>query len=779
MSSNTLSSIPIFTPTQISGCTLWLDGADPNGNGRVPANGSSVATWVDKSGSGNNATGGTSPSYTVNRGVTFNGTSQYLTLPSASLPSGNSAFSFFYVVSASASTGGAGIILGGYNATPPTRNANTYLEAGNKWSYYDWVSAVQITTSTTVVLNTTYILNYIYTQNANIVLNLNGTQENSAVASSLNNPNNIVYLGANPYYSNYWFPGTMSEILVYNTAVSTAQRQQVEGYLAWKWGLQGSLPSNHPYRNTPIYATTTLPPQFRSIGAVPLAPSSSLFSFFNPASVPGCQLWLDAADQSSFALSGSNITTWNDKSGNGRNTTNLFGTPTRSGSNVVFAGAQLMGTSLSYSGLNANSFFSVCETTSAAMNGNVIGVRTNTINGGYQIDVYALVPKITTYGGYTAVTGSTNFTTNTKFVYNGTYSGTSTAYLYLNGSQIGSGPGQNIGSGTVTIGGHTDLGASSLGEPWVGNINEIIIYNYVLSTTQRQQVEGYLAWKWSLQNNLPSNHPFKNSPPGLPVPSIPPRLTMNTRVFTPLSIGGCQLWLDAADTSTLALSGTNVSQWNDKSPNGYNLNQVTEGNRPTRANETSGVSFTGNLYLQQTSGNVPNIRDATAITIVSVVQSIVNVPYNNVITFYYKDAAVGLATTPKFNLYTSYNSAYKPYFQVSTTSGQVFVENPSALTVNTKTIVGCSASPTAITANFNGTIATSGGQTLRTASSDCLITLGYPGYQSVGIFEVVLYNYELTTNQRQSIEGYLAWKYSLQGSLPSTHPYKKWPPPPS
>ena len=43
---------------------------------------------------------------------------------------------------------------------------------------------------------------------------------------------------------------------------------------------------------------------------------------FDPRTLPGCSLWLDAADRSSFVLSGSSVTTWNDKSGNGRNAAN-------------------------------------------------------------------------------------------------------------------------------------------------------------------------------------------------------------------------------------------------------------------------------------------------------------------------------------------------------------------------------------------------------------------------------------------------------------------------
>lgn len=38
------------------------------------------------------------------------------------------------------------------------------------------------------------------------------------------------------------------EILTFKEAMSTANRQKVEGYLAHKWGLAGKLPADHPYK---------------------------------------------------------------------------------------------------------------------------------------------------------------------------------------------------------------------------------------------------------------------------------------------------------------------------------------------------------------------------------------------------------------------------------------------------------------------------------------------------------------------------------------------------
>jgi hypothetical protein len=50
--------------------------------------------------------------------------------------------------------------------------------------------------------------------------------------------------------------------------------------------------------------------------------------------------------------------------------------------------------------------------------------------------------------------------------------------------------------------------------PLTGDYCELIIAPTLLSTADRQNVEGYLAHKWGLTANLPSDHPYKNIPPG-------------------------------------------------------------------------------------------------------------------------------------------------------------------------------------------------------------------------------------------------------------------------
>ena len=43
--------------------------------------------------------------------------------------------------------------------------------------------------------------------------------------------------------------GSIGEIVLLNSIPSLEDRQKMEGYLAWKWGLAGKLPGSHPYKN--------------------------------------------------------------------------------------------------------------------------------------------------------------------------------------------------------------------------------------------------------------------------------------------------------------------------------------------------------------------------------------------------------------------------------------------------------------------------------------------------------------------------------------------------
>ena len=59
----------------------------------------------------------------------------------------------------------------------------------------------------------------------------------------------------------------------------------------------------------------------------------------------------------------------------------------------------------------------------------------------------------------------------------------------------------------------TGLAINQSGENSDCDVAEIVLYTSVLTTLQIQIIEGYLAWKWGLQTNLPVGHPYKSSAP--------------------------------------------------------------------------------------------------------------------------------------------------------------------------------------------------------------------------------------------------------------------------
>jgi hypothetical protein len=48
-----------------------------------------------------------------------------------------------------------------------------------------------------------------------------------------------------------FFNGAISEVLLYEFALSNANLDKLIGYLHWRWQMVSSLANGHPYKNTP------------------------------------------------------------------------------------------------------------------------------------------------------------------------------------------------------------------------------------------------------------------------------------------------------------------------------------------------------------------------------------------------------------------------------------------------------------------------------------------------------------------------------------------------
>jgi len=87
--------------------------------------------------------------------------------------------------------------------------------------------------------------------------------------------------------------------------------------------------------------------------------------------------------------------------------------------------------------------------------------------------------------------------------------------LFLNGLCLGTvaqayAPSVNIVGYTLGIG----CVSNSITRQFDGEIAEVLLYEGDVGAEDRQKIEGYLAHKYGMASKLPTNHPYKTSPPG-------------------------------------------------------------------------------------------------------------------------------------------------------------------------------------------------------------------------------------------------------------------------
>jgi hypothetical protein len=237
----------LWTPAQLPGLSLWLDADDAS---TITLNGSTVSQWNDKSGNARNASQATAanqPTRTLNglggrTVLTFDGVNDFL---NATLTLTN--FSVGIVGTLTVNTAIIYYPLG--FGTPLSGGSNGVSVGGTNFTQRAALNgATSLLTNETVTLNSPYLITA-HAQTGNRLISFNGqtpaTDTNSQSISA-------VRIGQRS--DNFWpYAGPIGEIVITNTALSTTDRQRLEGYLAWKWGLEASLPADHPYKNSPPY----------------------------------------------------------------------------------------------------------------------------------------------------------------------------------------------------------------------------------------------------------------------------------------------------------------------------------------------------------------------------------------------------------------------------------------------------------------------------------------------------------------------------------------------
>ena len=237
-------------------------------------------------------------------------------------------------------------------------------------------------------------------------------------------------------------------------------------------------------------------------------------------------LWLDAADASTITLNGSNVSQWDDKSGNGKHVSQGEATlqpqydsfQLNSLSTISFVD-DILGTSSPLSEVATDwSYTGVMNFTESNPSTADAFLSSNTsASGTFQMDIRSV-------GGNNALSfsgkddGGENNTPTA--LYQNPYN-TITGILYCSVDSTGvktSFNGVQVDSSTATFRtGMTvpvRLGVNRAGANFLNaNHAEHVFTTSVLPTADRQKLEGYLAWKWGLTANLPVDHPYKTTPP--------------------------------------------------------------------------------------------------------------------------------------------------------------------------------------------------------------------------------------------------------------------------
>jgi hypothetical protein len=290
-------SISPFNPLSLNP-EIWLDANDRDtlydavtGGNKVNNNGT-VARWEDKSGKGFDFTQSNSANMAVwkesfqnNKSLlNFNGSNFYENTNKAGYRFLHTENTTIFIMSKR----GDGTEMNkffcffGNNGTSSTQTGvvfahdnRTTVTPPSSNSFYSFIPFSQSFFAYTSIVGTTFLTDFrfAFQQNVYDVLsiksdplnatltdrlkysvngaNLKGNNTASEAIRNIDSTQNL-QIGAIGTGVNFGtFLGDYCELIIYKGLLSDADRQKVEGYLAWKWGTVSSLDINHPYKNNP------------------------------------------------------------------------------------------------------------------------------------------------------------------------------------------------------------------------------------------------------------------------------------------------------------------------------------------------------------------------------------------------------------------------------------------------------------------------------------------------------------------------------------------------
>ena len=258
---------------------------------------------------------------------------------------------------------------------------------------------------------------------------------------------------------------------------------------------------------------------------------------FSPTSIPNLAGWYDASDTTSYIKNGSTITgissqgNYGDNLGVIGNTSPVTGTQQNGLDCLYFGGSTAFQNSYIDTLVNSSGYhFAVGTFRPMVVNASKDSLWSLSATRDYAVSSNASTQfwgemDLGNGVGSSGVLGpiSTVNRENTWIIYTVSFSnemGWRRIRQFLNGDSFGSGNNHAMQY-------HSNLSTSQKlsimanrggNKKLAGRFGELVLFDGDPSIFQNQQyysqqAEGYLAWKWGLQGNLPSYHPYKNSAP--------------------------------------------------------------------------------------------------------------------------------------------------------------------------------------------------------------------------------------------------------------------------
>ena len=241
----------ITDPTNITGCDLWLDASDNStvldATDTAASDDEAVKTWQDKSGNANHAVQSTAANQPLRRAaqingldaLDFDGVFAYMVGTSDLTPRQTSAKTIFLAL-ASDTTVSSDYIFTPYDLVGGTTGSvgGFTPEIAYRCSGRTWISSSPCSTSGANIITLTQ------SGSGDIHSVISMWLDGASVTRTGGNDGSLadrscVYIAGGLYSNSQTnaFDGRLCEIIVYDSELSTTDRESVETYLADKWGI--------------------------------------------------------------------------------------------------------------------------------------------------------------------------------------------------------------------------------------------------------------------------------------------------------------------------------------------------------------------------------------------------------------------------------------------------------------------------------------------------------------------------------------------------------------